>query len=367
MVRNEVEPTAHRRGRGARPRRALLATMMICCMLLAAVAASAAELGSPYGVLFTQVDHSTPTARLQAMMDSAQQANAAWVRVDFFWYSVEWNRGAVNWAYFDTVVSLARARNLRLIATLWGTPQWAASDGVFSYGVPNTAAWETFVSAVATRYRGRVAVWEIWNEPDARFYWRGSPAQYAQLLASAYTRIKAADPDAAVALGGLAQGGGDLVGDFLEQILGNASHPAGRHIDFHNIHTNFRSPSAIAAQIASNAAILSRFGVSKKMIATEASYTSEPAHQSVPGYGGGQDGQARYLVDGYAAMLRDGLAIAIWATLADYTASPGPYSASGLTTTGLTPKQAYLAFQRIARAAPANPPPATPTNLRIGN
>jgi polysaccharide biosynthesis protein PslG len=350
---------------GLMKRAGFLALMSICCVLLATMGATGAEIKSPYGVLLTQVDHTTPPARLEAMMDSVQRANAAWVRVDFFWYSVEWNRGEVNWRYFDTVVSLARARGLRVIATLWGTPQWAASDGVFSYGVPNAAAWETFVSSVATRYRGQVDVWEIWNEPDARFFWRGSPAQYAQTLAAAYTRIKAADPNAMVALGGLAQGGGDLVGDFLQQILGNASHPAGRHIDFHNIHTNFRSPSAIAAQIANNAAILSRFGVSKRMIATEASYTSETAHQTVSGYGGGQDGQARYLVDAYSAMLRDGLAIAVWATLADYTASPGPYSSSGLTTTGLSPKPAYLAFQRIARTAGADPAPAVPTNLRV--
>jgi large repetitive protein len=366
MVRNAIESAINRRGTRGGMLRAVLMVVMIGYALLTAAPAPAAETTSPYGVLLTQIDHSTPPARIEAMLDSAQRANAEWVRADFFWYSVEWNRGQLNWKYFDTVVSLARARGLRVIATLWGTPSWAASDGVFSYGVPNTAAWESFVAATAARYRGQVDVWEIWNEPDARFFWRGSPAQYAQLLASAYTRIKAADPNASVALGGLAQGGSNLVADFLQQILGNPSHPAGRYFDYHNIHTNFRSPGAIATQIANNAAILNRYGVSKKIIATEASYTSESAYQTVPGYGGGQDGQARYLVDAYKAMVANGLVIAVWATLADYAGSPGQYSASGLTTNNLTPKQAYFAFQGIARAA-ADPPPATPSNLRIGS
>jgi polysaccharide biosynthesis protein PslG len=366
IVRNAVESTRSRRGIRAGVLTAVLMAVLTFSAILPAASSSAAEVSSPYGLLLTQIDHTTPPARLAAMLDSAQRANAAWVRLDFFWYSAEWNRGAWNWTYFDTLVSLARARGLHIVGTLWGTPQWAATDGVFAYGVPNSAAWETFVAATAARYRGQVEVWEVWNEPDARFFWRGSPAQYAQLLAGAYTRIKAADPNARVALGGLAQGGGGLVSDFLQQVLGNASYPAGRYFDLHNIHTNFRTPSAIAAQIANNAAILSRYGVSKRIIATEASYTSESAYQTLSGYTGGQDGQARYLVDAYKAMVGNGLLIAVWATLADYTASPGPYSASGLTTTSLAPKQAYFAFQDIARRV-TNPPPAPPSNLTIGS
>lgn len=351
----------------------LLATVVALLGTDAALpAASSAQTASPYGIVLTQLGHTTPRAEIAARMESARQANAAWVRVDFFWYSVEWNAGAWNWTYFDTVMQEANSRGLRVIATLWGTPRWAVTDGVAYYGVPNMAAWENFLSRAAARYRGQVDIWEIWNEPDKPHYWRGTPAKYAELLARAYTKIKAADPAATVALGGLAQGGPSLVADFLQQILGNSTYPAGRYFDVHNIHTNFRSASLIAAQASNNRAILSQYGLQKPIIATEASYTSDPAYQTLPGYvGGGEATQARYLVDAYNAMLANGISVAVWSTGVDYDNSysgTGQYAASGLTHSDLRPKQAYLAFRTLAGASAA--PAAAPgnvTNLQVLN
>jgi hypothetical protein len=56
------------------------------------------------------------------------------------------------------------------------------------------------VSAVATRYKGKVADYEIWNEPNYDLFWAPEPdaAQYTALLKVAYTAIKAADPNATV-------------------------------------------------------------------------------------------------------------------------------------------------------------------------
>ncbi len=64
--------------------------------------------------------------------------------------------------------------------------------------------WGQFVYQTALRYRGRVDVWEVWNEPDLTLFWQGTAAQYAQLLKVAYMAIKAANPDATVLFGGLA-------------------------------------------------------------------------------------------------------------------------------------------------------------------
>ena len=64
--------------------------------------------------------------------------------------------------------------------------------------------WGQFVYQTALRYRGRVDVWEVWNEPDLTLFWQGTAAQYAQLLKVAYLAIKAANPEATVLFGGLA-------------------------------------------------------------------------------------------------------------------------------------------------------------------
>ena len=311
---------------------------------------------SPHGILLNEIDHTTPRAEIAARMEMARQANASWIRLDFYWYSAEWTRGSFNWTYFDTLVQEANARGLSIVATMGWPARWAVTDGVAYYGVPDMAAWENFVSRTAARYRGQVDIWEIWNEPDKPYYWRGTPAKYAELLARAYTKIKAADPEATVAVGGLAQGGSSLVADFLQQILSNGTYPAGRYYDVHNIHTNYRTASLITTQVNNNRAILSQHGLNKAIIVTEASYSSDPAYQTLPGYvGGGEATQARYLVDAYNSMLANGISVAIWATGVDYEAGTGAYAASGLTHSNLSPKQAYTAFRNMA-AAPAAAP-----------
>jgi hypothetical protein len=327
----------------------LLLCLALCVPAFVGLSRSSAMAANPYGILVNQIDHATPRATIAALMDRAQQAGAGWVRVDFWWYSVEWNRGQWDWRYFDAVVAEATSRGLDVLPVLWGTPRWAATDLVFSYGVPDMAAWETFVGATVSRYKGSIRMWEIWNEPDLTLYWKGTPAKYAELLARAAGRIRAVDPTASVALGGLAQGG-PITPNFLESILGDRTYPAGAWFDVHNFHTNFRSMSGIVAQIDWNRGVLASYGLSKPMIVTEASYSSDPRYQPLAGYTGGEDGQARYVTDAYNTMLRNGIAIAVWGSLTDKIGARD-YTHNGLVRLDLSAKPAFGAFQQLAEAA----------------
>jgi hypothetical protein len=308
--------------------------------------------------LVNGIDHTTAPGKIATYLQLARDAGARLVRTDFWWYSVQWSRGTWDWRFFDAIVDESAARGLYLVPILWGTPTWAATDGVFSYGVPDMMAWEAFVAATATRYRGRVTRWEIWNEPDGSWYWRGSASQYAELLARAYRQIKLGDPTAVVVLGGLAQGGGANP-DFLQRILADPQYPAGAHFDHHNIHTNFRSMTSMTEQVRQNAAVLQGYGLTKPIIVTEASYTSDPSHQVVAGYTDGEAGQGRYVTDAYQTMLNAGVEVAVWASLMDY-AGTGQYARSGLLRTDLTAKPAFDAYRRAA-----TPPPPAPSGLRV--
>jgi hypothetical protein len=67
-----------------------------------------------------------------------------------------------------------------------------------------------FCGAVATRYRGRIAAYQVWNEPNLAREWGGKspdPAAYTELLRVCYQAIKAADPEAIVISAGLAPTG----------------------------------------------------------------------------------------------------------------------------------------------------------------
>ncbi len=70
------------------------------------------------------------------------------------------------------------------------------------------AIWEKIVDCVSRRYKGKVAAYEIWNEPTLpQFklgYQDGSAQHYYDMLKSAYTIIKQNDPSAQViGLGGV--------------------------------------------------------------------------------------------------------------------------------------------------------------------
>ncbi len=103
----------------------------------------------------------------------------------------------------------------------------------------------------------------------------------------------------------------------------------------------------MTAQLDANAAVLRDRGYPKPIVVTEASYTSDAAHQSVPGYSDGEEAQARYVVDAFEAMLGHGVEVAFWASLADSSGS-GPYARSGLLRQDGTAKPAFAAYRRIA-------------------
>jgi hypothetical protein len=66
------------------------------------------------------------------------------------------------------------------------------------------------MQALATRYRGRVAAYEIWNEPNLNYEWGyldPDPTGYTALLQAAYQAVKAVDPETLVVSGGLATTG----------------------------------------------------------------------------------------------------------------------------------------------------------------
>ena len=65
-------------------------------------------------------------------------------------------------------------------------------------------AWYDFVKNIANRYKGKITAWEIWNEEDLSYFWKGSVEQYVELIKYAYTALKEVDENNTVVMGGLA-------------------------------------------------------------------------------------------------------------------------------------------------------------------
>ncbi len=134
----------------------------------------------------------------------------------------------------DALVAAAQAHGLKIVATVVGSPQWA--NGSTDQYVPPRDPQDLarFMGPFAARYRGRIAAWEVWNEPDGVDFWHGVPpsaAAYTPLLTAVSSAVRAADPGARVYAGPLS--GNDY--DFLQGIY-NAG--GGGSFDAVAVHTD---------------------------------------------------------------------------------------------------------------------------------
>ncbi len=158
-----------------------------------------------------------PAKRRQSLA-LLRAAGVGWIRQQVPWEQVEPDRkasfddtkfGGSTWTKYDEIVDEAQAAGLQLILRLDTAPRWALpADAADGMGPPlkDEDYWD-FVEAVATRYRGRVRAYQVWNEPNLHIEWgrrSPNPAAYARLLRGAAERVRRADPDALVLMASLA-------------------------------------------------------------------------------------------------------------------------------------------------------------------
>lgn len=150
---------------------------------------------------YSQTDTDTALGLLKA-------AGVDTIRIMLPWAGAEPVDDTFDWAAVDRMIDSAGAHGIKVLATINTTPDWAAVPGqqIYTAAPADLEAYGDFVSAVATRYQGKVADYEVWNEPNYEGFWEPTPdaAAYTALLKIAYTAIKAADPNATVIGGSVA-------------------------------------------------------------------------------------------------------------------------------------------------------------------
>jgi hypothetical protein len=106
------------------------------------------------------------------------------------WRDVQPARDRWDFSALDRAVANARAHHAQIALVLGQTPAWASSRpmDLGDCNGPGVAAppvsvedWWIYAHAVATRYRGRIAAYEIWNEVNLPGYFSGSIAQMVRL------------------------------------------------------------------------------------------------------------------------------------------------------------------------------------------
>jgi hypothetical protein len=162
------------------------------------------------------------------------------LRIAIHWAAVEPSPSATAgaWGYYDAAIARARAAGLTVQLALTGpAPAFATADHSIGANEPSASAYARFADAAATRYRGLVNTYSIWNEPN---WWnllqphRIAPLLYRRLYEAGYAAVKRADASASVLIGELApmseQGHANPPLRFLREMTcnGAATHPRGR-------------------------------------------------------------------------------------------------------------------------------------------
>jgi hypothetical protein len=132
------------------------------------------------------------------------------------WAQVETSNGVYDWSGLDSRISKIQTQHADVLYTIGDTPKWAGSippkspcgpggpyscsspTDVSSDGTGKDAYFSNFITALVTRYKGQIAFYELWNEPDCTCFWSGTNAQIVRMGQDAARIIRSIDPSARI-------------------------------------------------------------------------------------------------------------------------------------------------------------------------
>lgn len=173
----------------------------------------------PFGVN-TFFEQEVEEQKIRFGMQLIKDAGFQFIRQEFPWEDLEmpakgeffdYKFNKSTWEKYDRLVALAEEYDLEIIARLDHPPAWTRADGhARGYFAPpdNYQDYGDFVSAVVSRYKGRIKYYQLWNEPNIYPEWGEQPVSaqdYTRLLQVGYESAKKADPDSVIISAGLAQ------------------------------------------------------------------------------------------------------------------------------------------------------------------
>lgn len=151
-------------------------------------------------------------SRVRRHLQIAREVGVDYLRCAFSWNGIEPERGKYNFAFWDMLVDEAQKAGVQIIPYVAYTPEWAAlsPDNFWQQPPRDPEQFRELMNVLASRYRGKIKSWELWNEPDLKEYWQGNVAEFAQLVKAGAEGVRQGDPDAVIVLGGMSRGPGDF-------------------------------------------------------------------------------------------------------------------------------------------------------------
>jgi hypothetical protein len=308
------------------------------------------------------------------------------IRVPFSWASIQpTRRGGYDWSSTDSYVAAAGRAGIEIFPFLSTAPSWAvAVDRRFGSSVSlpvrtgtQRSGWRQFVTQAILRYgpngtfwsenptlvRKPIRSWQIWNEPNFKYFVaRPNPAEYGQLVKLSSAAIKAADPGAQVILGGLFARPIEatfhknppqayFASDFLEQMYKSTPGIASKFQGY-ALHPYTGSWKNLPSRIEEVRRVLkANHDAAKALYITELGWSSEPP-QPHNSFAKGVAGQARELRGAFRLLTANqrkwNLQRIFWFSIGDYAGLCNFCGGSGLFRSGFKPKPAWNAYVQFA-------------------
>jgi hypothetical protein len=190
------------------------------------------------------------------------------IRLQAGWAKTEKTKGKYDWAWLDRIINDAHQRGLEpWLETSYGNPIYPGGGGInLSAGLPTSpealAAWDRWVEALVTRYKGKVKEWEVWNEPNFGDNTINTPAMVADLNIRTAEIIKRIQPEARIS--GLSMGHIDL--DYADAFF-KIIHDKGKMHLFDNMtyHDYVYNPDANYPHVAELRRVLDQYAPEVKL------------------------------------------------------------------------------------------------------
>ncbi len=172
--------------------------------------------GNPYGINVF-LEQEVEEAKIRRSLEMIRDAGFGWIRQQMVWAEIEVPQkgsfvdrasGSTSWVKYDRIVRLANEYGIKLIFRIDTSPEWAR-PGLPKLETPpaNFEDYADFAAVVASRYRGKVDHFQIWNEPNIPFEWgydNPDAVAYTRMLKMSYRSIKDANPEAVILSAALA-------------------------------------------------------------------------------------------------------------------------------------------------------------------
>ncbi|MFQ5577291.1 MAG: hypothetical protein ACE5G8_09930, partial [Anaerolineae bacterium] len=280
-----------------------------------------------------------PPAEITRQVVPAAGVGACWVRVNVYWDEIEplkTTPRTYHWAETDSRLLSVRQAGLEPVALVGANPAWAADTP--GGPVTDTQDIVDFLSALAERYDGdgiadapgspQVTVWELYNEPDnihLRFrgfgVWGNNAAGYARFLATARAALRATNPNALVAIGGLGhEDTPNFDYNFPQTLFAYIRDNPGDYFDYFNFHyySSFGHRYAawgpdISGKTNYLRDMMAGYGLDWPIIVTESGLWSSGG-VTIPG---SYETQARYVAQLYSRIIALDVAVSMWLQLLD--------------------------------------------------